>query len=99
MRLSYVLHCSRRRQSKNSTKPFGCDRMRYMATRWKYLFNVLAIALCLCGGTTLVHGQAFPRPRKDTGPKPKNIRGLVTDARGKPLPGAQIFVRDVKTKV
>lgn len=44
-------------------------------------------------------GQAFPRPRPDAGPKPKNVRGLVTDARGKPLAGARVFIRDTKSKI
>jgi pimeloyl-ACP methyl ester carboxylesterase len=43
--------------------------------------------------------QLFPRNRRDTGPKPKNIQGLVSDARGKPLAGARVYVRDTKTKV
>src|SRR6266704_2990887 len=31
--------------------------------------------------------------------KPKNIHGVVQDLRGKPLAGARVFVRDMKTKV
>lgn len=45
------------------------------------------------------HGQAFPRPRPDAGPKPKNVRGLVTDAKGKPIVGARVFIRDTKSKI
>jgi pimeloyl-ACP methyl ester carboxylesterase len=44
-------------------------------------------------------GQAFPRRPVDPGPKPKNVHGLVQDARGKALPGARVFLRDMKTKV
>jgi pimeloyl-ACP methyl ester carboxylesterase len=66
----------------------------------KKLLIVAGLSLCLCGfllGSG--YGQAFPKPRPDAGPKPKNVRGLVTDAAGKPLPGALVFVRDMKTKV
>ena len=44
-------------------------------------------------------GQAFPRPPADAGPKPKNVHGIVQDLRGKPLPGARIFLKDMKTKI
>src|SRR5439155_944289 len=37
--------------------------------------------------------------RVDTGPKPKNVHGVVQDLRGKPLVGARVFVRDLKTNV
>jgi pimeloyl-ACP methyl ester carboxylesterase len=66
----------------------------------KQLLMVFVVSLCVCGlllGSA--YGQAFPKPRPDAGPKPKNVRGLVTDAAGKPLPGALVFVRDMKTKV
>ncbi len=43
--------------------------------------------------------QLFPRRRVDTGPKPKNVHGVVQDLRGKPLVGARVFVRDLKTNV
>ena len=43
--------------------------------------------------------QLFPRRRVDTGPKPKNIHGVVQDARGKPLAGARVFIKDMKTNV
>lgn len=55
----------------------------------------LLILLLMC-----VPAQAqFTRRRVDTGPKPKNIRGVVQDLRGKPLAGARVFVRDMKTNV
>ncbi len=41
----------------------------------------------------------FTRRRPDTGPKPKNIHGIVQDLRGQPLAGAKVFVRDMKTNV
>ena len=43
--------------------------------------------------------QLFPRRRVDTGPKPKNVHGVVQDLGGKPLVGARVFVRDLKTNV
>jgi pimeloyl-ACP methyl ester carboxylesterase len=39
----------------------------------------------------------IPRPRRDEGPKPKNVHGLVQDLRGKPVAGARVFIRDTKT--
>ena len=75
----------------------GTETQRKRATRYLRAFFV---PLCLCVlFVSSVHGQAFPRPRRDTGPKPKNVRGLVSDSRGKPLAGARVFVRDTKTKV
>ena len=70
-----------------------------------YLTRVTFVALFLCGlfacglFAASAHGQAFPRPRPDAGPKPKTVRGLVTDARGKPLIGARVFIRNVKTRI
>ena len=39
----------------------------------------------------------IPPRRRDEGPKPKNVHGLVQDLRGKPLAGARVFIRDTKT--
>jgi pimeloyl-ACP methyl ester carboxylesterase len=68
--------------------------------------------LCLFVAISLVplaaHAQFLPnfgtnpapsRPRADTGPKPKNIHGIVQDLRGTPLAGARVFIRDLKTKI
>ncbi len=44
-------------------------------------------------------GQAFPRRPVDSGPKPKNVHGIVQDLRGKALPGARVFLKDMKTKI
>jgi pimeloyl-ACP methyl ester carboxylesterase len=41
----------------------------------------------------------IPKSRRDEGPKPKNVHGLVQDPRGNPLPGARVFLKDMKTKV
>jgi dienelactone hydrolase len=43
--------------------------------------------------------QLFPKTRRDTGPKPKNIHGIVQDSRGKPLAGARVFLKNMKTNV
>ena len=43
--------------------------------------------------------QLIGRRRVDTGPKPKNVHGVVQDLRGKPLAGARVFLRDMKTNV
>jgi pimeloyl-ACP methyl ester carboxylesterase len=37
--------------------------------------------------------------RPDPGPMPKNIHGIVQDARGRPLAGARVFIKDKKTNV
>lgn len=45
-------------------------------------------------------GAQFGTPRRrDTGPKPKNVHGVVQDLRGKVLAGARVFIRDMKTNV
>src|SRR5438046_4664068 len=43
--------------------------------------------------------QLFPRARPDNVVNPKNIHGVVQDLRGTLLPGARVFLRDMKTKV
>src|SRR2546427_1721687 len=54
------------------------------------------ITFCLCASA---EPQLFPKTRRDTGPKPKNIHGVVQDLRGKPLTGARVFLKDMKTSV
>src|SRR5688572_13968280 len=56
-------------------------------------FFLLLIA-CVSDGTA--HAQ---RRRPDAGPQPKNIKGVVQDLRGTPLPGANVYVRDLKSNV
>src|SRR5262249_17628219 len=41
-------------------------------------------------------GGAGARRRSDEPPKPKNVHGVVLDARGKPLANARVFVRNLK---
>lgn len=57
---------------------------------------VVLACLCLCAAA---EAQLFPRTRRDTGPKPKNVHGIVQDARGNPLPGARVFLRNTKTNI
>lgn len=57
------------------------------------------VSLCLSVYSPVAEAQLFPKARRDTGPKPKNIHGLVSDLRGKPLVGARVFVKDMKTNV
>src|SRR5207237_6093919 len=63
---------------------------------------ILAI-LCVFAANFLValpaYAQLFPKARPDNVAKPKNIHGIVQDLRGSPLPGARIFLKDMKTKV
>jgi pimeloyl-ACP methyl ester carboxylesterase len=58
----------------------------------RYLFLLLI-------GTVFVNPVFAQKRRPDPGPQPKNIHGLVQDIRGTPLPGARVFVRDVKSNV
>jgi pimeloyl-ACP methyl ester carboxylesterase len=62
-----------------------------------------AIVLLLLAGLPLA-AQVFPLPnpakrRPDLGPSPKNIHGYVQDVQGKGIPGAKVFVKDLKTQV
>jgi len=71
-----------------------------MSARTFQLFSRNSITVLLCLLVSLpVYSQAFPRPRRDTGPKPKNVHGIVQDLRGAPLTGARVFLKDMKTKV
>lgn len=67
-------------------------RHRSLKTFWLFLCVFVAISLP-------ANGQLFPKARRDTGPKPKNIHGVVQDLRGTPLAGARVFVRDMKSSV
>jgi pimeloyl-ACP methyl ester carboxylesterase len=61
---------------------------------------LLSASLCFIAVfATSANAQLFPKNRRDTGPKPKNIHGVVQDARGKPLIGARVFVKDMKSNV
>jgi dienelactone hydrolase len=54
------------------------------------------VSLCLC---VSAEAQLFPKTRRDTGPKPKNVHGIVQDMRGKTLVGARVFLKNMKTNV
>ena len=58
----------------------------------------LCVLLSLCLGAS-AEAQLFPKTRRDTGPKPKNIHGIVQDVRGTRLAGARVFVKDMKSSV
>src|ERR1051326_3761260 len=58
-----------------------------------------AILFLLFLTTSAAYGQAFPRPPVNAAPKPKNVHGIVQDARGKRLAGARVFLKDMKTKI
>src|SRR5215475_10590 len=60
------------------------------------VFLCVFVSLCLC---VSAEAQLFPKNRRDTGPKPKNIHGVVQDLRSRPLPGARVFLKDMKTNV
>ena len=59
--------------------------------------NRLLLLLLIAAGLT--NPALAQRRRPDPGPQPKNIHGMVQDVRGTPLPGARVFVRDIKTNI
>ena len=60
---------------------------------------LLLLAMGAGAEAQVTFGGGSTRRRPDSGPKPKNVHGIVQDARGKPLPGARVFVRNVKTNI
>src|SRR4051812_20577362 len=73
-----------------------------MASNWNSL-KTLALLCAFCLSWTVfsasASAQLFPKGRTNTGPKPKNIHGVVLDVRGTPLLGARVFIKDMKTSV
>src|SRR4030095_9855034 len=69
-----------------------------MRNKYGFLAAVICIfvTVCFCASA---EAQLFPKSRRDTGPKPKNIHGVVQDLRGKPLSGARLFLKNMKTNV
>src|SRR5215475_1267583 len=76
------------------------ETQRHGARRHQQIFNAallcVLVSLCLCVDA---EAQLFPKSRRDIGPKPKNIHGVVQDLRNRPLPGARVFLKDMKTNV
>jgi pimeloyl-ACP methyl ester carboxylesterase len=65
--------------------------------RSSYRLSLVFFILLL---TAIPAGAQFgPARRRDTGPKPKNVHGVVQDLRGKALAGARVYIRDTKTNV
>jgi pimeloyl-ACP methyl ester carboxylesterase len=75
----------------------------------KYIFLILSVlavtrhaiaqAPPTTPGVTFGGGKNSTGPRKNTGPKPKTIHGMIDDSNGNPLEGAHVLVRDTKTNV
>ena len=76
----------------------------------KYIFAVLSMLILTrhamaqgaqptTPGVSIGGGRTIPPVRRDTGPKPKTIRGVVEDSNGHPIEGAHVSVRDTKTGV
>ena len=64
--------------------------------KMRALFSILAVLfLALPASAQFTNAKRRPDP----GPMPKNIHGIVTDLRGRPLPGAHVFIKDLKTNV
>src|SRR5262245_47249313 len=82
---------------KTPKRSFRSSWGRTMANRIRGRWS--AAVILLLWFSVSVEAQLFPKTRRDTGPKPKNIHGVVQDLRGKPLPGARVFLRDMKTSV
>jgi len=57
------------------------------------------LALLLCVAITAGAQFTSVKRRPDPGPMPKNIHGMVSDLRGKPLVSAKVFIRDLKSNV
>ena len=55
-------------------------------------------ALCSFFLASSAGAQLFPKKR-DTGPKPKNIHGIVQDLQNKPVVGARVFLKNMQTSV
>jgi len=55
-------------------------------------------ALCSFFLAASAGAQLFPKKR-DTGPKPKNIHGIVQDLQNKPVVGARVFLKNMQTSV
>ena len=68
--------------------------MRINRKTTSFLFVFVSLWFCLSA-----EAQLFPKTRRDTGPKPKNIHGIVQDLRGKPVVGARVFLKNMKTNV
>lgn len=64
--------------------------------RNSYRFGIIFLLLLIAFPAEAQFGTAR---RRDEGPKPKNVHGVVKDLRGKPLVGARVFIRDTKSNV
>jgi pimeloyl-ACP methyl ester carboxylesterase len=63
--------------------------------------SIILCAVCALFGFFLASSagaQLFPKKR-DTGPKPKNIHGIVQDLQNKPVVGARVFLKNMQTSV
>jgi hypothetical protein len=63
--------------------------------------SIFLCAVCaLCGFflASSAGAQLFPKKR-DTGPKPKNIHGIVQDLQSKPVVGARVFLKNMQSSV
>src|SRR5262245_49028815 len=72
--------------------------MNVLMFRWFLKTSAaLLIVLSIAGTASAQFTSAKRRP--DPGPMPKNVHGIVQDSQGKPLAGARVFIRNVKTNV
>ena len=60
---------------------------------------LLVIAVAGSVEAQVTFGGGSTRRRPDSAPKAKNVRGIVQDLRGNPLPGARVFIKNLKTTV
>src|SRR5438552_17940955 len=74
------------------------QRHRRMRHQRSFLAAFVCVFVSLWLSST-AEAQLFPKARRDTGPKPKNIHGVVLDLRGKPLAAARVFLKDMKTNI
>ena len=68
-----------------------------MRSSYKSAINFFLLLLIALSALPAEAQFGLPPRRRDEGPKPKNVHGLVQDLRGTPLAGARVFIRDTKT--
>ncbi|MDP9266727.1 MAG: carboxypeptidase-like regulatory domain-containing protein [Acidobacteriota bacterium] len=61
----------------------------------KKVFRVLALAGLVVLGTGALSGQIFPRPKKEN--QLRTLEGLIMGKGDAPLPGAVVYLKNVKT--
>jgi pimeloyl-ACP methyl ester carboxylesterase len=85
------IECNGRTCEKPSPRPTSAIRHPALSLLLP-LFLILLVSIP-------ADAQFIQRRRPESGPQPKNIRGIVQDMRGRALADARVFVRDMKSNV